>query len=233
MIDPLLVGNEDRILELQNFVDENECKDLIKLLEKCSTWTPDQNQSYSHKNYVLGFSDETSNTVAHRVRQIFLSASSLINKFYGDDFLIGNPGLRQWHPGESLGTHVDAANANGKYFFNTSGFRGSQDYVPWPAVDLSVLLYLNSDFSGGDLYFPYLNKTITPSQGLLVAFPSTRYFVHEVTEVKSGFRYTAFSFLSRVNLIACMLHPELSPNWRRFFLNSEMVDELIVELDND
>lgn len=64
-----------------------------------------------------------------------------------------------------------------------------------PQRSFSSLLYLNRDFEGGDLQFinPRSGKvlrSIRPTTGLLVAFPSTKDFVHQVTPVTSGVRYS-------------------------------------------
>lgn len=54
--------------------------------------------------------------------------------------------------------------------------------------DVSIILYLNDDFTGGDLRFPELEMTIRPKPGLLVAFPSTVDYMHGAEPTESGDR---------------------------------------------
>jgi hypothetical protein len=59
------------------------------------------------------------------------------------------------------------------------------NHTPWRWA--AGLLYLNShgqDFFGGELLFPDRNLVIRPKAGLLVGFPSTRDYVHEVNPVQ-------------------------------------------------
>lgn len=54
--------------------------------------------------------------------------------------------------------------------------------------DISLIIYLNDAFSGGNLYFPHHNIRIQPKSGLVVAFPSTSDYEHEVELTQSGER---------------------------------------------
>jgi len=59
-----------------------------------------------------------------------------------------------------------------------------------PNRDYTGLVYLNDDFTGGELVFPDLDVVIAPKPGLLVGFPSNHKFVHAVPKVLSGKRYS-------------------------------------------
>jgi Rps23 Pro-64 3,4-dihydroxylase Tpa1-like proline 4-hydroxylase len=61
--------------------------------------------------------------------------------------------------------------------------------------DLSVVYFLNDDFAGGELVFPKLDLTITPTAGSMVCFPSDHNFIHGVNPVKSGRRYTLVTWM--------------------------------------
>jgi len=58
----------------------------------------------------------------------------------------------------------------------------------------SSILYLNREFSGGELYFPNQKTTITPEPNLLVIFPATFEYMHGVQAITDGMRYTVTSF---------------------------------------
>jgi predicted 2-oxoglutarate/Fe(II)-dependent dioxygenase YbiX len=61
--------------------------------------------------------------------------------------------------------------------------------------DLSVVYFLNDDFTGGELVFPELDLVIEPEPGTLVCFPSDHHYVHEVKAVTSGHRYTVVTWM--------------------------------------
>jgi predicted 2-oxoglutarate/Fe(II)-dependent dioxygenase YbiX len=65
------------------------------------------------------------------------------------------------------------------------------NHTPQRVITCGV--YLNrcgSDFTGGELVFPALGKSIAPNPGLFVAYPSDERFEHEVPPVLSGARYS-------------------------------------------
>jgi predicted 2-oxoglutarate/Fe(II)-dependent dioxygenase YbiX len=67
-----------------------------------------------------------------------------------------------------------------------------------PARVVSSILYLNSDFDGGEIVFEQHGPTIIkPRRGLLLLFPSDRHHVHEVRPVTAGYRYTAAIWFKR------------------------------------
>jgi Rps23 Pro-64 3,4-dihydroxylase Tpa1-like proline 4-hydroxylase len=55
---------------------------------------------------------------------------------------------------------------------------------------LSALLYLNDDYDGGNIRFPHCNIDMKPEAGSLLFFPSNFIYVHEVTAVTKGTRYS-------------------------------------------
>ena len=61
---------------------------------------------------------------------------------------------------------------------------------------ISLVCYLNDDYSGGELYFHHLGITIKPKENDLVIFPSSFLFSHSTKPVISGTRYAITRFLS-------------------------------------
>jgi predicted 2-oxoglutarate/Fe(II)-dependent dioxygenase YbiX len=72
------------------------------------------------------------------------------------------------------------------------------NHTPW-RTHVS-LLYLNSagiDFRGGELVLPEIGRTIRPSCGLLVSFPSGRKHQHQVKTIESGVRLSFVVWFTR------------------------------------
>jgi hypothetical protein len=65
-----------------------------------------------------------------------------------------------------------------------------------PKREISSVLYLNEDFDGGEICFPNQGINLKPKPGMLAIFPANQEFVHFVTRVNSGFRYTVPQFWS-------------------------------------
>lgn len=59
----------------------------------------------------------------------------------------------------------------------------------------SLVGYPNSDYEGGELYFPKLNLNIKPEAGDLYIFPSTYLFSHVAKPVISGRKYSIVTML--------------------------------------
>jgi predicted 2-oxoglutarate/Fe(II)-dependent dioxygenase YbiX len=56
--------------------------------------------------------------------------------------------------------------------------------------DLSMVFYLNDDFEGGDFIFPDLKIRVRPEPGMMICFPSTRFYSHGVEKITKGRRYS-------------------------------------------
>lgn len=61
--------------------------------------------------------------------------------------------------------------------------------------DISILFYLNDDYTGGELEFTSLGLKIKPKSGTMIAFPSYKEFSHKVHPVISGTRYSLVTWL--------------------------------------
>ena len=64
--------------------------------------------------------------------------------------------------------------------------------------DISLVIFLNQDFFGGLLVFPEQGIAVPPAAGTLVAFPSSHHFMHGVTPVTEGERFSLVSWMDIV-----------------------------------
>lgn len=65
---------------------------------------------------------------------------------------------------------------------------------------LSVLLYLNNDYEGGELEFKQSNIKIKPEPGSVLFFPSNFLYIHEVHPITKGPRYALPNWYHNVPL---------------------------------
>lgn len=61
-------------------------------------------------------------------------------------------------------------------------------------ISHGFVIYLNDDYSGGEIYYPNLDIDIKASSGSLVIHPSDVLHTHGVRKVLSGVRYTMTMF---------------------------------------
>ena len=65
---------------------------------------------------------------------------------------------------------------------------------------LSVLLYLNDNYEGGEIEFQHSNLSIKPDPGSILFFPSNFLYVHEVHPITNGIRYALPNWYHNVPL---------------------------------
>lgn len=85
--------------------------------------------------------------------------------------------LVRWHAGIELTPHADNLEPDGRP--NST-----------PHRCFSSLMYLNDDYDGGETYFPGYGVRLRPETGTLILFGAGPEFVHGVTQITRGLRYT-------------------------------------------
>ena len=96
------------------------------------------------------------------------------------------PQLLKYNPGGFYLPHADSEN------FDESSQRWRKDLDR----DISLLLYLNSDFEGGHISFENFGYKIKPTAGMLIFFPSDSRYLHTAEAVTEGVRYAIVSWSS-------------------------------------
>lgn len=88
-----------------------------------------------------------------------------------------------WPEGVAMPPHQDDRHPNPAEPHNT----------PWRFI--ASVVYLNDNYSGGEIYFPDRDQVIKPKRGQLIAFPGAWW--HGVHAVTGGQRFTCPSWYSR------------------------------------
>lgn len=100
-----------------------------------------------------------------------------------NEFAMGEPvypdcaQIVRWHAGLEMKPHADNMKADGSP--NATSHR-----------TYSSILYLNDDYEGGHTYYPGLGVRVAPKAGSLLLFGAGYEYVHGVTKITSGLRYT-------------------------------------------
>lgn len=123
-----------------------------------------------------GFLDET-------VRRALVEVAA--RRFGVADFF-ETPYVLRYNVGGKYGQHADSEiyDAQQGLFFRVAD------------RDISVLVYLNDDYEGGELTFNRLNYSYRPAAGDLVLFPSGNLYLHQAQRVTRGSKYALVSWAS-------------------------------------
>lgn len=112
---------------------------------------------------------------------------SLAKQYYGATLdWFEAPDLMRYRPGGFYIRHADSQNMN------------PQTQL-WSKVidrDLSLLIYLNDDFEGGETSFYKFHYQLRPRTGMAVIFPSDHRYLHAAEVVRKGWRYAIVSWAS-------------------------------------
>lgn len=94
-------------------------------------------------------------------------------------FLNGVGAMQRQYEGVSLAYHIDSLSN--------------------PSVVFANVIYVNDDFTGGELHFPNIDITYRPKKGSLIVFPSSEEYLHGVLPVGPGpTRYALPAFVNRI-----------------------------------
>jgi predicted 2-oxoglutarate/Fe(II)-dependent dioxygenase YbiX len=177
------VINEYGIRELIDFIKSSPSSDLSVFDPERSNqsndikWKVDKevrNTQYTNLGYLKPKLTDLFENIVHHI----------INPFYGIEIYQSEyPQLLSYGVGGHYKPHVDGeslwTSPNGNLMWKKSIDR-----------DLSIVLYLNDDFEGGDFIFPDLNIRIRPEPGMMICFPSNHHYRHGVDPVTKGNRYS-------------------------------------------
>jgi predicted 2-oxoglutarate/Fe(II)-dependent dioxygenase YbiX len=174
---------------VEDFLSPDECRDLVRLadatagrqftmLDRDGNRRPDEHRVAEW----LDFRDSDQQLLDEVVARAF------------DDHIIPCTGQSiDWYEQPQLLRYT----AGGFYFHHSDAYLFDLEIKAWRKAvdrDISVLIYLNDDYDGGELEFKRLFYTIQPRSGMLLWFPSDVRYEHMAKPVISGYRYALASW---------------------------------------
>jgi predicted 2-oxoglutarate/Fe(II)-dependent dioxygenase YbiX len=113
------------------------------------------------------------------------AAKNLAEKLYNCTLKFREPALVRYRAGmHQPEAHADKQNLDGTF---------KEGMGDW---DLSVVMYFNNDFEGGELVFPQHNVKIAPTPGRIVVYPGDDAYLHYVDHVTAGVRWACPLFFT-------------------------------------
>jgi len=116
--------------------------------------------------------------------------NDIINPFYQFEIRgYEDPQLLRYGVGGMYEPHIDGEGI----WMNSDGSKVWRKTVD---RDISLVLYLNADFEGGEFVFPDLHMKLSPKAGLLLCFPSSHHYRHGVLPVTKGERFAMVTWMT-------------------------------------
>lgn len=179
-----MVQHNQPILVEENFLDSNLLQTFINFAQTTDRWEENGDGIWNSRS--LNLHSMPSDTqelmldyriqVKNRLQEHFSATLPLYSDIF--QFVRWRIGDELWPP------HADAENSDGSPH-------------PFPYRNFAAMTYLNTDFEGGQIVFPtHDNFQPEIKPGILVAFPGTLEYLHGVSKVTSGTRYTIAGFFT-------------------------------------
>jgi hypothetical protein len=186
-------SGKEMIVELENFMTQDEIEFLENAAKSITIW--DVTESHVNENGTVIYDsdywkDRVATTpslnkndpkIAPVIAGLFKRLEPIIEDFYKVKVIPTGATIVKWLPGQYQHPHADKELHEGPDAGLPNDF---------PNYDLSSLFYLNEDYEGGELYFPNQGVQFKPKVGAAYFFPGDMQYIHGVTEIKSGIRFT-------------------------------------------
>lgn len=160
-----------RIVVVDNFITESDANILINEVDNPSEINP-YPEYYKERFGGTAFPyNKNVQTILKKYSILTNLKQKELNGFYDDIYTFKAFGSK-WVPGTYGGVHADAQN-------------------PEPFIEWSTVIYLNDEYTGGQIYFPRQRFSYQPKKYSAVFFPSAgTEYLHGISKIESGERYT-------------------------------------------
>jgi len=160
---------------VEDFLTEEEQKQYADYIENITNWNGVQHYAWSNRIHnAVAF---TGDRIQPLMKTVFDRMKTIIEETLPIKVTPNNPSIARWRPGDGQAPHADKQETDGRP--NCC-----------PDYDISSIVYLNDEYEGGEIYFPNQEFKVKPPKKTLIFFPGDVHFLHGVTTVTSGHRYT-------------------------------------------
>ena len=179
------IYHKNNIVEIENFISKEDCTNIIKYLNLDPTRWSVFNETFSEcYGMPLSFYDKNLDSYGLRkdmFEDIHTRFKNIIEHTFNKKFIGVTYHAQKWNVGGAVEPHSDISDLEGNLNKNSTN-------------KFTVILYLNDDYEGGELYFTQHNIKIKPKAGSIITFPGDHTNIHGVSEVLNNTRYTIVSW---------------------------------------
>lgn len=183
----------ENIISLDNFITGEELYKLNSFIRGNTVWDVTETH-YNENGTVIYDSDywenrvitypnisKTDPSVIDIIEGMVARLKIEVDSYFSVDAAPTSPAMVRWLPGQFQMPHADKE-------LHSGPDAGKPNDFPW--YDIAGLFYINDDYEGGELYFPNQGIQFKPRAGSAYFFPGDMNYIHGVSEIKSGIRYT-------------------------------------------
>jgi hypothetical protein len=186
--------SESNIVELENFLTEEEQARLINFTKNNKVWDKtvdsiDEDglilyQASVWENRVCTYNSlmESDPGILELIYSMIDRLKIEVEKFFEVKVEATGPAIVRWPVGTFQEPHADKE-------FHIGREKGRAN--DFPHYDIASLFYFDDDYEGGELYFPRQGLEIKPKPRAAYFFPGDMYYVHGVRPIISGNRFTS------------------------------------------
>jgi len=185
--------SSENIVELVDFIYDDELEKLNNFIRNNQIW--DKTETHYNENGTVIYDasywedrvvtfpniEKTNKEIIEIIMNMVERLKKRVDDLFEVDAKPTSPAMVRWLPGQLQMPHADKELHDGPD-------AGTPNDFPW--YDLAGLFYINDDYEGGELYFPKQNIKFKPKKGAAYFFPGDMNYIHGVTEITSGIRYT-------------------------------------------
>ena len=186
-------SSAENIVTLENFMTEEEITALDSFIRNNEHWDVTETH-YNDDGTVIYDSEywkdrvatydtirKTSEEIPKIIEGMVARLKVEVDKYLQVDAIPTSPAMVRWLPGQLQMPHADKE-------LHEEPNRGIPNDFPY--YDIAGLFYINDDYEGGELYFPLQGIQFKPKRGAAYFFPGDMNYIHGVTKIESGIRYT-------------------------------------------
>lgn len=174
---------QNKIIEIPKFLDVDTCSSLIKYIDSNSEkWSHFASYEYRLGKSLKPIDDlKLFSLPSNFINQLTQQIKDQISSVFLKDISLNTVHAQRFGPGGSGAVHSDNTNED-----------GSDSH--YEINKYAAIIYLNDQYSGGEIYFPQHDLSVKPMAGSILLFPGGRENLHGVREITSGNRHTIISF---------------------------------------
>jgi hypothetical protein len=183
----------ENIVTIEDFMTEEELHLLNSFIRENESW--DVTQTHYNEDGVVIYDsnywedrvatattlDRVDPRISQTIINMQLRLKERVDSFFNLDAKPTSPAIVRWLPGQLQMPHADKELHEGEH-------RGKPNDFPY--YDIAGLFYINDDYKGGELYFPNQGIQFKPKAGAAYFFPGDMNYIHGITPIESGIRYT-------------------------------------------
>jgi hypothetical protein len=182
-------SNKENIVYIENFINKEDLDKIINYLNQHENNDEFMGGKDLKDSQIKKENPEVGNLLDKYENKVYQEAYKLFTERYGvpiNRIPVNSTHCVKWIPGMNSKLHCDCEKPDGTPAFTADFYK----------YNVSVLMYPNDNYTGGEITFPDYDLVFKPKAGSMIIFPGNGAYKHTVERVKTGTRYTMPSWYS-------------------------------------